>query len=100
MSTATSPLMIERQGCLRVGGRTLRVDGRFDPTDPKASFNDTAGQSYHVDQLYAEYQIPVDARPLPLVFVHGNNVDGACWDTTPDGREGFRTIFARRRFGV
>jgi len=26
--------------------------------------------------------------------------DSNCWDTTPDGREGFRTLFLRRRFPV
>jgi hypothetical protein len=27
-------------------------------------------------------------------------VDSSCWDTTPDGREGFRTLFLRRGFPV
>jgi pimeloyl-ACP methyl ester carboxylesterase len=94
------PLTIERQGSFRVGGRLIEVAGRFDPTDPNATFNDTGGQCYHVDHMYAEYQVPPSARPLPLVFVHGNNMDGSCWDTTPDGREGFRTIFLRHGFAV
>ena len=94
------PLIIETQGSLRAGGHVIEVPGTYDPTDRAGTFNDTSGQFYHVDHLYAEYQIPVGARPLPLVFVHGNNLDGTTWDTTPDGREGFRTIFARRRFAV
>jgi pimeloyl-ACP methyl ester carboxylesterase len=100
MPADQEPLVIAKQGCFRVGGRTIEVPGVYDPTDPEATFNDATGQSYHVDQLYAEYQIPVGARPLPLVFVHGNNLDGSCWDTTPDGRDGFRTIFVRRGFSV
>jgi len=94
------PLVIEKQGSFRVGGRILKAPGIYDPTNPAITFNDTAGQSYHLDHLYTEYQIPAKARPLPLVFVHGNNLDGSTWDTTPDGREGFRTIFARRGFAV
>jgi pimeloyl-ACP methyl ester carboxylesterase len=33
-------------------------------------------------------------------MVHGGCQTGKTWDTTPDGREGFQTIFVRRGFGV
>ena len=56
--------MIERQGSFFVGGRTVTAAGTFDATlapDPP-----TAGQSYWVDQMYVQYQVPVNARKLPL----------------------------------
>jgi pimeloyl-ACP methyl ester carboxylesterase len=39
-------------------------------------------------------------RKLPLVFLHGTGQFSKTWETTPDGREGFQTIFLRRRFPV
>ncbi len=46
------------------------------------------------------YQVPVNARKLPLVIWHGFGQFSKTWETTPDGREGFQTIFLRRRFAV
>jgi pimeloyl-ACP methyl ester carboxylesterase len=46
------------------------------------------------------YQIPVNARKLPLVLWHGAGQFSKTWETTPDGREGFQNIFLRRGFGV
>ena len=93
---ATAPLSITAQGSFAVGGTVVTRDGTFDPTHPM----DPAGQTLHGDHARLSYQIPVDARPLPLLFWHGWWVDSSCWDTTPDGREGFRTLFLRRGFGV
>lgn len=65
--------------------------------------NDAAtaeGQSFHGDHAYAFYQIPLDARPLPLVLWHGAYQSGRSWETTSDGREGFQTLFLRRDFPV
>lgn len=59
-----------------------------------------AGQTLHGDHARVTYQIPVNARPIPLLFWHGWWEDSSCWDTTPDGREGFRTLFLRKRFSV
>src|SRR4029453_1464067 len=58
-----------------------------------------AGQTLHGDHAYGFYQIPVNARRLPLVFLHGNEQFSKTWETTPDGREGYQNIFLRRRFG-
>ena len=91
-----APLAIAAQGSFAVGGTVNTRDGSFDPTHPM----DPAGQTSHADHVRLTYQIPVDAKPLPLLFWHGWWVDSSCWDTTPDGREGFRTLFLRRGFPV
>jgi hypothetical protein len=46
-----------------------------------------------------QYQIPPETRDLPLVMwpEDGNS---QLWDTTPDGRDGFRNIFVRRGFST
>lgn len=94
--SAPAPLSIATQGSFAVGGTVVTKDGTFDPRNPM----DPAGQTLHGDHARITYQIPIDARPLPLLLWHGWWVDSSCWDTTPDGREGFRTLFLRRGFPV
>jgi pimeloyl-ACP methyl ester carboxylesterase len=102
-ATAHQPLMIQEQGSFTVGGTVLTAPGTFDPIK-QGSYNpagpDSAGQTLHGDHAYVFYQVPANARKLPLVFWHGHGQSGKTWETTPDGREGFQTIFLRRRFPV
>jgi pimeloyl-ACP methyl ester carboxylesterase len=91
---------VEKQGSFFVGGRTIEAPGTFDPNHPEASLRDTFGQRYRIDQLYARYQVPLRARRLPIVFVHGSTQSGKTYESTPDGRDGFETIFLRRRFSI
>ena len=53
-----------------------------------------------VDQMYVHYRIPVGAGKTPIVLVHGGGLTGASYETTPDGREGWATYFARKGFPV
>lgn len=87
------PLVIQEQGSFAIGGSVLKSPGTYDSTR-----DGTEGQTLHGDHAFVTYQVPVDARPYPLVFVHGNSQFSKTWQTTPDGREGFQTIFLRRRF--
>src|SRR5262249_7411792 len=48
-----------------------------------------------VGQMYVQYMIPQRTTTLPLVLVHGANHTGKTFETTPDGREGWATYFAR-----
>jgi pimeloyl-ACP methyl ester carboxylesterase len=89
------PLIIQEQGSFAVGGKVITNDGTFNPKQPTP-----AGQSLHGDHAYIFYQIPANRRKLPLVFLHGTGQFSKTWETTPDGREGFQTIFLRRRFPV
>ncbi|HWT02553.1 MAG TPA: alpha/beta fold hydrolase [Pyrinomonadaceae bacterium] len=97
------PLMIQEQGSFAVGGSITTAPGTFDPIK-QGAFNpagpDPAGQTLHGDHAYVFYQVPANARKLPLVFWHGHGQSGKSWETTPDGREGFQNIFLRRRFPV
>jgi Alpha/beta hydrolase family len=97
------PLMIREQGSFAVGGSVTTAPGTFDPIK-QGAYNpagpDPAGQTLHGDHAYVFYQVPANARKLPLVFWHGNGQSAKTWETTPDGREGFQNIFLRRRFPV
>lgn len=88
-------LRIKEQGSFMVGGTVLTNPGTFDPYTRTPE-----GQTFHGDHAYIMYQIPDQARRLPMIFWHGIGQFSKTWETTPDGREGFQTIFLRRGFGV
>lgn len=92
----SAPMEIQAQGSFAAGGTMVTAPGVFDPLHPDGP----AGQTYRGDHLYAFYQIPVNARRFPLVLWHGTGQFSKTWESTPDGREGFQTLFLRRRFGV
>lgn len=83
-AAGAQPLTIEEQGSFAVGGTVITA----------------AGQTYHGDHAYVFYQKPVNARRLPLVMWHGAGQFSKTWETTPDGREGFQTLFLRRQHSV
>src|SRR5262245_42288206 len=69
------PLMIQDQGSFTVGGSVTTAPGTFDPIKQGAynpAGTDPAGQTLHSDHAYVFYQVPVNARKLPLVFWHGH----------------------------
>jgi hypothetical protein len=75
-------LTIDRQGSFMFGGRTVPRDGDV----------------FFGDHGYARYQIPIKARPYPLVFWHGASTSGAGWESTPDDHESFQSLLLRRGF--
>lgn len=77
----TDPLMIQEQGAYAFGGKIL---GDFETS------------SVHCDHGYVEYQIPVNARALPLLMYHSSSTK--TWETTFGGDEGYKNIFLRRGF--
>lgn len=91
-----APLQIQEQGSFAAGGTLITTPGTFDPRNPTAP----DGQTYHGDHAYVFYQVPVNARKLPIVMWHGAGQFSKTWETTADGREGFQNIFLRRGFGV
>jgi hypothetical protein len=102
-SSTAATLAIQEQGSFAVGGTVVTAPGTFDPI-AQGAYNpagaDPRGQTLHGDHTYVFYQVPVNARRVPLVFWHGHGQSGKTWETTPDGREGFQTIFLRRRYPV
>jgi hypothetical protein len=99
----SSALVIQEQGSFAVGGTVVTAPGTFDAI-AQGAYNpagaDPRGQTLHGDHTYVFYQVPANARRLPLVFWHGHGQSAKTWETTPDGREGFQTIFLHRRHSV
>ena len=79
------PLILERQGSFAFGGTVV---------------TGTNGDTFHGDHGYVQFQIPPNARNLPLVMWHGGGQMGKTWESTPDGRDGYQTIFVRRGFST
>lgn len=81
----TPPMIVAEQGSFLIGGTVA---------------TDKQGNTYHADHGYVFYQIPVNPRPHPLVFMHGIHQASKTWESTPDGRDGFQNIFLRRGFST
>jgi pimeloyl-ACP methyl ester carboxylesterase len=97
-----TPLIVQEQGSFLVGGTVKRAPGTFDPI-AQGAYTPTPnpqGQTLHGDHAYVFYQVPANARALPLVFWHGHGQSAKTWESTPDGREGFQNIFLRDRYPV
>ena len=82
------PVTIVDQGSFAAGGTVIEAKSAYDPYHPKAE-----AQTLHGDHAIVSYQVPAQARALPLVFLHGAGQSSKTWDTTPDGRDGFKIIF-------
>ncbi len=91
-------LRIAKQGSMEAGGRMINC-ATNDGGDPKS----TRWPAGHVvvDNVYATYQYPADMRyPHPILFNSGGGHTARVYDTTPDGREGWLTLFLREGFAV
>jgi pimeloyl-ACP methyl ester carboxylesterase len=91
-----NPLTIASQGNFSAGGTVIQKPGTFDGK----KISDPSGQTMHGDHASVFFQISVNAKPFPLVFLHGAGQSANTWGTTPDGREGFQNYFLRHRFSV
>ena len=92
---ANSPLSIAEQGMFSAGGTvTEPVEGEYDPTQNWMDAN-RPGNTAHVDHANVLYQIPADDNGNPIVYLHGYGQSRMGWMTTPDGRDGWATMFLR-----
>lgn len=91
-----TPIVLETQGSFTVGGATLTHPGTFS----REHFLEPQGQTAYGDHAYVFYQIPVNAKPFPIVFQHGGAQTKRTWETTLDGRDGFQNIFLRKGYAV
>ena len=87
-TAAMEPVTIIDQGVFAAGGTVITARGTYDPLHPQ-----TAGQTLHGDHATIHYQVPQNPRQYPLFFLHGYGQHTRTWDSTPDGRDGYRNIF-------
>ena len=91
-------LRIAKQGSMEAGGQTIYC-ATNDGGDPNST-RWPAGRVV-IDNVYATFQYPADQRyPYPILFNSGGGHTARFYDTTPDGREGWLTLFLREGFPV
>ena len=95
-AAAQKPLAIEEQGSFTVGGTYKEKPGKF----TQENFVAEDGQRAYGDFAYVEYQKLVKSKKLPLIFQHGGAQSKRTWESGPDGREGFNTMFVRAGYSV
>lgn len=94
----TEPLYVARQGSLEAGGRTV-----YCATNDGGDAGSTRWPPGHIaiDHVHAHFQYPVDQRyAYPILFNSGGGHSARFYDTTPDGREGWLTLFLRAGFAT
>jgi pimeloyl-ACP methyl ester carboxylesterase len=94
-SSLGGPLRLADEGSFFLGGKPLTIAAPY-----YGSTGMSGPGSIIVDQMYVQYRIPEVVTGPPVILVHGSNHSGATFDTTPDGREGWATYFARKGFPV
>jgi pimeloyl-ACP methyl ester carboxylesterase len=87
------PLELQDEGSFFVGGQPLRTN------HPSTATGAAPGQIM-TGQMYVQYRIPKTVERPAIVMVHGSGHTGVTYETTPDGREGWATYFARKNFPV
>jgi pimeloyl-ACP methyl ester carboxylesterase len=89
------PLELQDEGVFFVNGQVATTNN----PDTPASGAATPGE-ITIDQMYVQYRIPKTVAGPPIIMVHGSGHTGVTYETTPDGREGWATYFARHNFPV
>jgi pimeloyl-ACP methyl ester carboxylesterase len=96
--TKKQPLVLSDQGTFFVGGS---IEQRQPNSSSKSDSKYVGPGDISVNHMYVEYQIPQNLKyKFPIVMLHGGGHSGTVYRTTPDGREGWFTSFARRGFAV
>jgi pimeloyl-ACP methyl ester carboxylesterase len=85
---AMEPLSISEFESFYVGGTVRQVEQKLFGRQNQVS-----------GAMYVQRLVPKHRRfPFPVVFIHGGMHTGVTRETTPDGRDGWQTLFARAGF--
>src|SRR5262245_49881303 len=93
--TLGGPLELADEGSFFVNGVTT-----MSSHPGTSAFSAPQPGTITVNQMYVQYRIPKTVSGPAIVMVHGSGHTGATYETTPDGREGWATYFARKGFPV
>ena len=95
------PIALRDMGSFHVGGRAVEISGQ-----PVKEIQRVAGGPmskldlngiYTAEQMYAQYfLVQTPKSKLPVLMWHGGGLTGATYETTPDGREGWRDMLLRK----
>src|SRR5471032_1367920 len=104
-AAADENIVLRDMGTFHVGGRVVEITGK-----PVRELILGAGGVpakidpnglYQVEQMYVQYFLPQNRKgKFPLLMWHGGGLTGVTYETTPDGREGWRNLFSRKGWDV
>ncbi|WP_052223535.1 alpha/beta hydrolase family protein [Novosphingobium malaysiense] len=80
---------------------SFMVGGRLEKAVIRTTMSATEGfpGTIWVDQMYVQFVKPAKQKfKYPVVFVHGGGCTGKCFETKPDGNEGWANYFVRAGF--
>lgn len=90
---ASEPPSLKEQGSFFINGEVVRTENPG---------GEAAGGRIVINQMYVEYAVPKRQKSgaFPVIMVHGSGHTGKTYDTTPDGREGWKQHFLRKGYTV
>jgi hypothetical protein len=98
---ADDDIVLRGMGSFHIGGRIAEVSGKpvteiqRVPGGPMSKL-DRNGQ-FMVEQMYVQYFLPKNRKgKYPLLMWHGAGLTGVTYESTPDGREGWESVFIRK----
>ena len=87
---ASKPLTLRKAGVFTIGGKTVEMPARRGGT-----------QSQFVGQAVVHSLLPYEkSQPYPVVMIPGMGLKSTLYLDTPDGRDGWATVFAKQGFDV
>ncbi|QGZ34695.1 alpha/beta fold hydrolase [Stappia indica] len=83
-------------GSFHVEGRLAEITGEdcttIRLTETITEFVHDPNGRYAIEGAYVQYMIPEAATGKPVLLIHGGGMNGAVWETTPDGRKGWMRL--------
>lgn len=97
-------IQVIKRGSFHVGGEKIKLENapvEDYPYNGQFIFHSDPNGTHWVKQMYVQYtELAAPKAPYPVLMWHGGGLTGVTWETTPDGREGWDTLFLRAGFDV
>ncbi len=87
------PLNLQQVGSFYVGGEKQNQNAT------ELGFFSSDG-AITINQMYVNFMVPQQPDSISFVLIHGMNLSGKTWETTPDGRMGWYEYLVRKGFPV
>lgn len=96
---------VKEIGSFSVGGRRVTLSG-LPSYEARVAVNAPArvvdpNGDFWAGQMYVQYvRLTESISRFPILLWHGGGLSGSCWETTPDGREGWQMLFLQAGYDV
>src|SRR5262245_63270347 len=103
LAQTKEPIALREIGSFHLGRRYVDISGKptREVTIGGATQTLNPNGTYLVEQMYVHYTLPQNRKgKVPLLMWHGGGFTGVTYESTPDGREGWATLFVRKGWDV